>query len=485
MQRQAQTLGLSARKISVRNLSDRCASERAKWLEKARYFHESDLSYMRFLVPKGSSVLEIGCGIGNLLAGLEPSRGVGIDMSPGMVREAKRCYPEHQFFVADAEDAGFAQRFDEAFDTIILSDVIGSLEDCDRTLGNLRPLCRPDTRIIIAYYNRLWEPILKLTERMGQKMPAPPQNWLSTSDVVGLLRLTGYETIRREWRQLIPARLFGIGHLINLYLAPLPGIRHFCLRYYIVARATGQAPDPIKSASVSIIIPCRNEKGNIEQAVRRIPSEFSNSEIIFVEGHSSDGTYEECLRVRDAFPQYDIKVLKQVGRGKGDAVRLGFAAAQGDILLIIDADLTMPPEAIPKFCRALETGMGEFVNGTRLVYPMEKGAMRRLNWIANRVFSIIFRYLLNQRFTDTLCGTKALWRKDYQRIAANRHYFGDFDPFGDFDLIFGAAKLNLKIVEIPIRYAARSYGEPQISRFSDGWLLARMVLFAWRKLKTF
>jgi glycosyltransferase involved in cell wall biosynthesis len=185
------------------------------------------------------------------------------------------------------------------------------------------------------------------------------------------------------------------------------------------------------------------------------------------------------------YPDHDIKVLAQDGKGKGDAVRKAFEHARGDVLMILDADLTMPPEALPKFYEALASGKGEFINGTRLVYPMENDAMRFLNWVANRVFSWLFTWLLNQRFTDTLCGTKVLAKGHYQQIARNRNYFGDFDPFGDFDLIFGAAKANLKIIEIPIKYASRKYGETQISRFRHGWLLLRMVVFAFRKLKAF
>jgi glycosyltransferase involved in cell wall biosynthesis len=207
-------------------------------------------------------------------------------------------------------------------------------------------------------------------------------------------------------------------------------------------------------------------------------------EILFVEGNSSDDTYAECERVRDAYKEsWDIKVLKQDGKGKGDAVRKGFAAASGDVLMILDADLTMPPEALPKFHAIIETGKAEFVNGTRLVYPMENEAMRPLNFIANRVFAYLFSYLVNTRLTDTLCGTKVLLRKDYEVLARERSYFGNFDPFGDFDLIFGAAKQNLKIVETPIHYKARTFGETQISRFRDGWLLLKMVWFAYRKLK--
>ena len=164
-------------------------------------------------------------------------------------------------------------------------------------------------------------------------------------------------------------------------------------------------------------------------------------------------------------------------------MREGFAAARGDVLIILDADLTVAPEDIGKFFAIFASGRGEFVNGTRLVYPMAQGAMRFLNYLANRTFAVLFSWILSQRFTDTLCGTKAISRYDYNRLEAGRSYFGEFDPFGDFDLIFGAAKLNLKIVEIPIRYADRIYGSTQISRFRDGWLLLKMVWLAFRKIK--
>jgi glycosyltransferase involved in cell wall biosynthesis len=178
-----------------------------------------------------------------------------------------------------------------------------------------------------------------------------------------------------------------------------------------------------------------------------------------------------------------IKGMQQPGKGKADAVFTAFDAATGDVLMILDADLTVPPEQLTAFWQAIRSGKGEFVNGSRLVYRMEDEAMRSLNLIANKLFSIIFTWLLSQRFTDTLCGTKVLRRTDYIRLKAGRAYFGNFDPFGDFDLIFGASKLNLKVVEIPIRYANRTYGETQISRFRHGFMLLRMVLFAFRRIK--
>ena len=366
----------------------------------------------------------------------------------------------------------------------MLSDTIGMLDDIETALRRLQPLCGPDTRVIIAYYSQLWEPLLKVAEWVGLKMPQPPTNYLNTTDFLNILDLADFEPIKMDYRQLVPRRLLGLGTLINRFIAPMPGIRRLCLRTYVVARSlTAKRPAQL---SASIVIPCRNERGNIETAIKRLPAFGKAQEIIYVEGNSSDGTYEECLRVKEAYAAtHDIKVLKQDGRGKGDAVRKAFANASGDVLMILDADLTMPPEALPKFHAAIESGKADFVNGTRLVYPMDDEAMRPLNFVANRFFAGVFSYLVNQRFSDTLCGTKVLSRTHYEAIARGRDYFGDFDPFGDFDLIFGAAKQNLKIVEVPVHYGARVYGETQISRFRDGWLLLRMVGFAFMKLKAF
>jgi hypothetical protein len=138
---------------------------------------------------------------------------------------------------------------------------------------------------------------------------------------------------------------------------------------------------------------------------------------------------------------------------------------------------------LPKFHLTLAEGRGEFINGSRLVYPMEDQAMRLLNLVANKIFGTLFSWLLEQRIRDTLCGTKALLRRDYQRIAANRDVIGVSDPFGDFDLLFGAATLSLKIVEMPVRYHERTYGQTKIRRFYHGWLLLKMFLVALRRLR--
>ncbi len=471
----------SERQKRIVELFDRVAPSRDEWIKRNAFYYEDDRNFMRFLIPEGLSILELGCGTGELLSKLSPSRGIGIDISPKMIEAAREKHPEFEFHVGDIEIQSILEKLDGPFDIIILTDTLGLLEDCQETLTNIHHLCNNHSRLIVAYYSHLWEPILNLADRFGAKMPQPKHNWLSSQDIVSLLDLADFEVVKREWRQLLPKRLLGLGTLINRYIAPLPLIRNLCLRNYVVARSLTKKS--LVKPSVSVIVPCRNEKGNIAPAIERLPRLCDDLETIFIEGHSSEGTYEEALRVKDAHPDLDIKVLKQDGTGKGDAVRKGFDAARGDVLMILDADLTVSPEDLPKFYRAIAEGKGEFINGSRLVYPMQEQAMRFLNFWANQAFSVVFSYLLNQRFTDTLCGTKVLTREAYERIARDREYFGNFDPFGDFDLIFGAAKQNLKIIEIPVRYGSRSYGSTQISRFIHGWLLLKMVVFAFRKLK--
>lgn len=472
---------LSPRKARILAAAEARAAERERWIARNRYFHDEDLRYLRFLVPEGAAVLDVGCGTGRLLAGLKPSRGVGIDFSPGMIAIARSQHPECEFRVGDAENGACLASIEGPFDAIVLADTVGSLDDVQTSLGLLHPLCSRETRLIVVYYSQLWTPVLKLAEWLRLKMPQEPQNWLSSEDIENLLGLAGFECVYREWRQLVPCRLLGLGWLVNRTLATLPVLRRLALRNYVVARSLRQPPPECRSASV--LVPCRNERGNVEPAVRRIPPFCDDIEILFVEGHSRDGTREEIERVITAHPEKDIKLIVQTGEGKGNAVHEGFAAARGDVLMILDGDLTVPPEDLPKFYEAIRSGKGEFANGSRLVYPLEKGAMRFLNVIGNQFFSLLFTWLLNQRFTDTLCGTKALLKRDYEKIAAGRAYFGDFDPFGDFDLIFGAVKRNLKVVEVPIRYQERQYGTTQISRFRHGLLLLRMVLFAFFKLK--
>jgi ubiquinone/menaquinone biosynthesis C-methylase UbiE len=472
----------SQRKRDLLDHYESNVEELDRWREFNAAYHQDDLKFMQFLIPPGKRILELGCGRGDLLAALQPSYGVGVDFGAETIATANARHPQLNFVLGDVEEPATLSDIEGPFDYVVIADTIGMFEDIDGTMRLIQKVCAPSTRIIISYYSHLWEPVLKAAEAVHLRRKQPRINYIATADFLNLTDLADFEVIRQEQRQLLPQRWFGIGPFINRYIAPLPGIRKLCLRTYLVLRPVRSFPE--RKLSATIVIPCRNERGNIEAAILRMPRFGSHQEILFVEGNSNDGTFAECERVREAYKdQWDIRVFKQDGRGKGDAVRKGFAAATGDVLMILDADLTMPPEALPKYHAIIESGKAEFVNGTRLVYPMENEAMRPLNFIANRCFAYLFSFLVNTRLTDTLCGTKVLLRKDYEVLARERGYFGNFDPFGDFDLIFGAAKQNLKIIETPIHYKARTFGETQISRFRDGWLLLKMVWFAYRKLK--
>jgi SAM-dependent methyltransferase len=474
-------IGNSQRKSSILEHVEKYAASRRQWRERGKIFHREDQAYLHFLIPKGARVLEIGCGLGDTLAALEPSYGVGIDFSPTMIEQAKSNHPNLTFVIGDVEDPETLAAVEGPFDYIVIVDTIGSLDDCQAFFKLLHPLCTRETRLIVGYFSHLWYPVLQFAEWMGWRMPYPPQNVLSSADVQALVRLANFDPVKSEQRLLVPISLFGIGRFINRFISVLPGFRIFALRHYAVCRSLHKIDDDLKS--VTVVIPARNERGNIESAIQRIPQFCDDMEIIFIEGHSKDGTFNEMERVKAAYPDKDIKTMVQPGKGKADAVFAAYDVARGDVLMILDADLTMPPEQLPKFWEAIKSGKGEFINGSRLVYPLENDAMRFLNLIANKTFSYLFSWLLNERYTDTLCGTKVMRRSDYYRLRKGKAYFGDFDPFGDFDLIFGASKLNLKSIDLPIRYAARSYGETQISRFRHGFMLLKMVIFAFFKIK--
>ncbi len=472
---------MSPRKQAIRRARDEAAPKRAEWLARAAFFHAEDLRFLQFQIPAGARVLELGCGNGHLLAALKPSFGVGVDFSAALIAEARKTYPHLSFMIGDVEDGGFIASLPGPFDVILIADTLGELDDCQRLLESLHDLCTRATRIVIVYFSHVWYPALKLAEVFGLRMRQPPQNVLAPADIRALAALADFETVKTEIRMLTPMRLLGLGRLINRFVAPFPLIRNLCLRHYSVCRSLRRADDEARSASV--VIPVRNERGNIAPAIARLPRFTDDLEILFVEGHSRDGTWEEIARVIAAQPDRDIKAMRQPGEGKADAVFAGLDAARGDVLMIMDGDLTVSPEQLTKFWQAVRSGKGELVNGSRLVYPMEGEAMRLLNLVANKVFALVFGWLLSQRVTDTLCGAKALRRADYRRLKAVRSHFGAGDPFGDFDLIFGASKLGLSIVEIPVRYASRAYGETQISRFRHGWMLLRMVAFAFLRIK--
>jgi len=471
---------MSENKVEYFNARARARKER----KVNRYYWKEITDYCRYFSHEDSSVLEIGCGSGDLLAGIAGSRKVGIDISEEYIAWAKEKHGDTKidFRVMDAN----ALELNQTFDLVILSNLVGFVDDIQNVFEQIKKVSHANTKVIVQYYNSLWEPVLKLAELIGLKTKTPWQNWLNSRDVNNLLFVSGFDVYRSTKRLLFPFYIPLFSELCNRYLAKFPFFRFFSINTYSFAK-----PLPISNEadyktkySTTVVIPARNESGNIENAILRLPKFGKHVEIIFIEGNSTDDTWAKIQEIQKKYAAtHDIKIGQQKGKGKADAVREGYKIATGDILMILDADLTVPPEDIPKFYDAIAGSKGDFINGTRLVYPMDKEAMRFLNYLGNHFFSWAFTWLLEQRFKDTLCGTKVMFREDYIKLTKNRKYFGEFDPFGDFDLLFGAHKLNLKIVEIPIRYRERTYGSTNISRFKHGLILLRMCAFASRKCK--
>ncbi|HEY4300813.1 MAG TPA: glycosyltransferase [Candidatus Didemnitutus sp.] len=447
-----------------------------------RGFHAQLLRQYRHHIPEGSRVLECGCGAGDLLAGLRPSRGLGIDFSPHMVAKARARHGAKAGLEFREQDA-MQEPGTEKFDHIVLDYLTGYLGDIQATLQNLHAAAHERTRLHITTLNTLWLLPLKTAVGLGAVMPQAPSNWLSHHDLFNLLELSGWEVVTFERIQLFPFDWPLVAPFLNNIAVRLPGLRVLGITLWITARPRRRMPVE-GGIACSVVVPARNESGNIRPALERIPVLGRQTEVIFVEGNSRDDTWEVIQREVAAYQgPHVVRAIQQPGRGKWDAVSSGFAIARGDVLVIQDADLTAPPEDLAKFYEALAAGAAEFVNGSRLVYPMEAKAMRFLNLLGNKFFALALSYVLGQPVKDSLCGTKMIRRSDYERLLRRIAVLGDFDPFGDFNLLFGAALLNLKIRDLPVRYKDRTYGTTNISRFSHGWLLLRMTWFALWRLK--
>ena len=434
-----------------------------------RYLYGLIARYLSYFTNADSRVLEVGptspllkeMMVAGTVAAYRPAPGAGFPAS---------------HVVGDFEAAAAFQA-----DRIVLNGLVHVEPDIQARFEELHRLCRPTTRLLIVHYSSLWQPIFSLAHALGLQPNVRKTNWIAPSDLVNLLTLAGFSLVSTQARVLVPVWIPIVGDLINRWLAPLPVFNWFALLRVSVARPL--MPAWHAPPSVSVVVPARNEAGNIASLVERLPRMGPDDELIFVEGHSTDDTWAAMQQAAARWPERRITCLQQQGKGKGDAVRAGFDVARGEILMILDADLTVPPEDLPKFYRARVSGAGEFVNGSRLVYPMEAEAMRFANMIGNKCFALAFSFLLGQPFKDTLCGTKVIDRESYRELARNRRYFGEFDPFGDFDLLFGAQRLGLRIVELPIRYRERTYGTTNIQRWRHGLLLMRMTLFAARRVK--
>ena len=462
----------------VRDHYERIAEQRDGWIKRNPYYYRRLTDVLRFLIEPNRRVLQIRSDTGFLLASVTPSYGVGIDVSERMVEIARRLHPELHFDVQDPERL----TLDETFDYVLVNSV-HDIVDVQASFCQLRKVTTPRSRVMVMGYNALWRPFVRFAEALGWKAPQPVPNWLSGGDVINLLALAGFETIRTYGLFLLPINVPWVSDLMNRVVARLPLFRHLCFLYLVVARPIPKETEA-RHVSVSVVVPCKNEVGNIEPAVRRIPEMGVGTEIVFCDDRSTDGTAEEVHRVQAAYPGRNIRLVEGPGICKAKNVWAGFEAATGDVLMILDADLSTMPEELPYFYDAIRQGTGECINGSRLVYPMQEQAMPGLNILGNAFFSWAFTFLLGQRIKDTLCGTKVLWRRDYERLKQFRGSWGVEDRWGDYELLFGAARLHLKIVDLPVHYMERTYGETKMrKRFKNAWIMLRMCLAAMVNIK--
>lgn len=472
---------LDSRRKFIIESYDRVASQRERWIERNRYYYNYLKKILRFIVEPKSSVLQIKCETGFYLNAVDPQYGLGLDYSVKMVQIAKEKYPHLQFQVQDLENISTKH----TFDYILLVNAIGDIIDVQRLLSSLRQSVDPNTRIVIINYNALWQPLISLANFLKLKIKQPTQNWLSSYDIENLLYLTGYEVVKSFNIVFCPIYIPVLSNFLNNIIARLPFIDKMCLHHVFIVRKPVNRKD-YGDYSVSVVVPCKNEKDNIEKIVQRMPKMGKGVEIIFCDDKSDDGTPEEVLRVKKKYSEKNIKLIFGSGICKSKNVWAGFQEAKGDIFMILDGDITVIPEELPYFYDAIVEGKGEFINGSRLVYPMAENAMGFSKMLGNKFFSLLFSYLLDQRIKDTLCGTKVFWRNDYSRIKKYIGHWGVEDLWGDYDLLFGATKLNLKILELPVHYFDRKYGYSKMQNvIFNGLRMLKINLTALTKMKFF
>jgi hypothetical protein len=467
----------------LQEMRDKVAAEknnitpkRIKWINSNKYYYRQLLRQLRFVIEPGSRVLHIRSEVGFVLDQLKPSYGVGIEDSSLQMEESRKRYPHLTFLNQSPEDL----QLNETFDYILISSV-EDIVDVKAVFDAAYKCCHPSTRIIIINYHYLWHPLVRLAEKLNLKSPQVLHNWISSFDINNILHLSNFEPLQNRRIILFPYNIPGISYLLNRFFAKLPITRFFTMQRLNIARPLF---DSQKDYSVSIVIPCKNEAGNIEDAVKRIPNLGTHTEIIFGDDKSTDGTPEIVREMMLKYPEKDIKLVNSPGISKAMNVWTCFDHATCDILMILDADLTVIPEELPYFYEAIAKRKGEFINGSRLVYPMHKDAMRLFNVIGNKFFSVAFTYILETKIKDTLCGTKVLWRSDYERIKKLRGSWGINDRWCDYELIFGASKRHLKIVDLPVHYMERTYGETKMkNRIKNGVIMLKMCWAALKKIK--
>ena len=455
---------------SVKNHFDTLAKDYDNWKKKSWYYYLQLKQLFAAHISPGQKVLEVGCGTGDILASVAPRTGHGIDISGEMIKLARAKHQDLSFWQQNV----YQLRLRQTYDAVILCDLIDHLPDIYQALHQIRQVCTPQTKVVVSTINPIWEPVLHLTEKIGMKMPEGPHNWVPLPDLINIFEICGFTIEQSGYAALIPKHILGLSNLVNRHISQLGALKHLAFVEYLVSKKAPKVKS--KTYSTSIIIPVFNEADNITPCIKQVPRLGKKTEIIVVDDGSTDKTNQIVRKIAKKNKAITLITFPK-NQGKARAVAAGFARARGQILLILDADMTVPPQELTCFYELLAENRADFVNGTRMVYPMEKQAMRYFHLLGNKFFSSFLSWLLNQRVTDTLCGTKALFKKDARKIILGN------EPWGDFDLLFGAANLQLRIKEYPVHYKKRQTGESKMHAISHGLRLLYMCGVGMYRLK--
>jgi SAM-dependent methyltransferase len=446
------------------------ASSYRQLKHRNRYYNQFLIRWCRSFIAPGQRILDVGCGRGDVLAELKPAGGVGIDLSQAMVEAAAAEFPNLSFRHAAVED------FDgeAGFDAALLINTAEYTFDMGAVIARCHRALRDNGKLLLTTANPLWSPVFHFASRLGLRIPECERLFVTNEDLVNLLRLHGFDVVYKRMSLLVPKYIPFLSDFLNNTWSRIPILRLLSSTQFIVAR---KVPAARREYSVSIVVPCYNERGNIERCIREVRKIGSRTELLFVDDGSKDGTAEAVDPALN--PDIDVRVIRYTpNRGKGHAVTMGFNAASGDIVMILDADLTTMPEELAPVYEAFAAGHAEFVNGTRFIYPMEGRAMKWANYVGNKMFNILVSLVMECRVSDTLCGTKAMFRRNYISMEMGR------DPWGDYDFLFGAAQQRLLIRELPVHYRERLAGFSKMNSMKHTVNLLRMCWHGFFQVKT-
>jgi len=463
--------GGAVNKSIIKDYFERVAPDWEQWQRKNPLYHSCLTHLIGGMIPPGSKVLELGSGVGDLLASLGPSSGMGLNFAQALTDRALQKHPQLEFHTVDVDSVILPRSFEPQY--VVMTNMLDYVYDVWDTMESLKPAIREQTLLIITTNNPLWAPLLRLASKLGLRFPESPRNFITNKDICSVLHLQGFDIVEDGFTLPVPKRIPVIGTLLNAVVPEVPILCFVSSVQYIAARPRVARP-PL---SCSVVIPCHNEAGNIQECLRRVPQMGSWTEIVVVDDGSTDETCEKVKEIMVHDSRVRLIVLEK-NQGKAGAVRAGFEAANGDVLMILDADMAVTPEELLKFLAPLQEGTADFVNGTRLVYPMQGKAMKVANFIGNKGFCFLASKVIRQRVSDTLCGTKVFLKRDYLRMP-----LGGVERWGDFDLLFGAARLKLRILEIPVHYTERRAGKSKMRVMVDGWYFLWACLSGWKMLR--